>query len=1525
MPQTHTRAKLTQIFRYVQAFNQLQNPVPQDIQTQPWVLWLHDLPQHPCIMRPANTNEGSHEQEADTDATIILKVRRPVLTNAPEPPAAILPWLEQGWQDIHRQVAIDETKTPALFDDPARNKLFNEWKKKHEIWVRDELPVRATHDVFEKIYALYNLFAREAEQLELMLGDGLLHWFPQPGRGVYHPILLLRIQLTFDPQIPEFTFSETEATPELYTALLQSLPETYTINIGNIRQEFEQQQIHPLEPETNTNFYKSLIHQLSPKGFFSEQPLRLRPNDSIPMISRNPVLFLRKRTLGFSTALETILSSLPTRDDLPEVLGLLAGVEDTSHQAQKAVSSISRQLSPNGEDEEILFSKPANAEQLEIAHSLAHDGAVLVQGPPGTGKTHTIANLLGHLLAEGKSVLVTSHTAKALRVLREKVVEPLQPLCVSVLEDGNRKQMESAIEAIVDRLSTIRPGALEPAIHKLTQQRAALINQLRSLRDQLKKARNSEYQGIIVAGETHSPSDAARYVAKYQATAAWIPTPVTPGALCSLSEIELHELYQTNVTVTPADEREMVPGLPDPKALPSPVEFEQAAAECAQLMQGNLDYRSNFWNPGAHDRTVESLQAIEQKLKRAIEAVQEQVRWRLATLAAGRDGGARVQVWNDLIAKIEATNMFAAQKEPLLIEYAPTLPDGYPLDDAERIFTAIITHLEQGARLNGIRATLFHRDWKPLLEQVRINGQAPTARVHIEALHACVCLQRMRADLRGRWQRQMTTQGGPTPEALGPEPERICAQYIAQIRQCLAWYPNVWQPLEQEIQRCGLHWNQLLSEMPAHLSEFGDLQRLLGLVNTHLPPIIQAEIQRRRYRSVVAVFNTWQQRLSATTGPAAQAEVVKRLQEALQTRNTQHYRAAIDRLVTLHHCQREAEKRHQLLQKLMATAPGWAMAINKREGMHGQGQEPSNFKAAWLWRQLHDELERRSAASLEQLQERINNLSQELYRVTAELVEKKAWAAQIQRTTPIQRQALMGWKETIRKIGKGTGKRAPQLQAQARQLMATCQTAVPVWIMPLNRVVQNFNPGQNRFDVVIIDEASQADIKALAALYMGQQLVIVGDHEQVTPLAVGQKADDFTRLINEHLQDIPNAALYDGKLSIYALAQTTFPPICLREHFRCVSPIIQFSNDLSYEGKIVPLRDDSEVKLRPPTIAYRVQSSNSTTAKINPEEAQAITSLLVAASEMPAYKDATFGVISMTRDDQAILIDSYLRRYMPPQEYTQRHILCGDSAQFQGDERDVIFISVVDTPMGGGPLRMHTEDGQDDMYKKRFNVAASRARDQLWVVHSLDPSIDLKDGDIRKRLILHAQNPDTTIHTRAQQEQRVDSEFERQVLQRLIRAGYRVTTQWPVGAYRIDLVVEGNGKRLAVECDGDRWHPIEKLEEDMARQAVLERLGWRFARIRGSQFFRNPEQAMSEVFERLRALDIPPSGNAVAMETRDQDGVTLKEQVIRRAEELRRQWFEQEEARAQYINASKPTGNRQTSRAGSKTIKGGVQ
>jgi very-short-patch-repair endonuclease len=207
------------------------------------------------------------------------------------------------------------------------------------------------------------------------------------------------------------------------------------------------------------------------------------------------------------------------------------------------------------------------------------------------------------------------------------------------------------------------------------------------------------------------------------------------------------------------------------------------------------------------------------------------------------------------------------------------------------------------------------------------------------------------------------------------------------------------------------------------------------------------------------------------------------------------------------------------------------------------------------------------------------------------------------------------------------------------------------------------------------------------------------------------------------------------------------------------------------------------------------------------------------------------------------------------------------------------------------------EAGPNGLYKKRYNVAVSRARNQLWVVHSLDIDRHLKSGDLRRRLLNHARDPQALLREMEVEGSRVDSPFEKQVMQRLVAAGYRVRSQWPVGAYRIDLVIEGLNRRLAVECDGEKWHTPEQLQTDLERQAVLERLGWIFVRIRGSLFFRDPDAAIAPVFAKLEHLDIEALGPASQAEPIADSPVV--ERVRRNAEALRAEWLAESTLAAQ--------------------------
>ena len=325
--------------------------------------------------------------------------------------------------------------------------------------------------------------------------------------------------------------------------------------------------------------------------------------------------------------------------------------------------------------------------------------------------------------------------------------------------------------------------------------------------------------------------------------------------------------------------------------------------------------------------------------------------------------------------------------------------------------------------------------------------------------------------------------------------------------------------------------------------------------------------------------------------------------------------------------------------------------------------------------------------------------------------------------------------------------------------------------------------------------------------------------------------------------------------SIYNLMRAVFPNerLMLKEHFRCVEPIIRFSMQF-YPEKMLPLRiPTAQERLDPPLVdIYLPHGRREKHRKVNRAEADVIVGEIKSLTAQSAMRNRSIGVISLIGPHQAEYIRAKLSETIG-EELMQRHaILCGDSATFQGTERDIVFLSMVADPVHRTALTMLR-------YEQRFNVAVSRGRDRVVLVRSVRHE-DLNPTDLKARLIEHFENP-MPLETDSGDEglAACDSGFERDLMQKLLDRGYRVQPQVGSLGFRIDMVVEGpDGRRLAVECDGDRFHGPEQWREDMRRQRVLERVGWRFWRCFASSFYRDSDRVIGDLFETLSRLGIEP-------------------------------------------------------------------
>jgi very-short-patch-repair endonuclease len=326
--------------------------------------------------------------------------------------------------------------------------------------------------------------------------------------------------------------------------------------------------------------------------------------------------------------------------------------------------------------------------------------------------------------------------------------------------------------------------------------------------------------------------------------------------------------------------------------------------------------------------------------------------------------------------------------------------------------------------------------------------------------------------------------------------------------------------------------------------------------------------------------------------------------------------------------------------------------------------------------------------------------------------------------------------------------------------------------------------------------------------------------------------------------------------------------------------IIQFSNNLCYRTEpLVPVRQFGAGRLAPTVLTRHITSGYLMPGRRNQNqpEAEAIVEQIVRCCDDRAYDGKTMGVISLVGEEQAKLIERMLTQRLGPEQMEARRLDCGDAYAFQGAERDVMFLSLVAAPDPTRRIATQT----DEATKRRFNVAASRARDQMWLFHTALLSDLNSKEDLKYRLLDYCLNPhlepaagagglslEELIRRAAERltaetpPPPFDSWFEVDVFIRLAQAGYRVLPQYELGGYRVDLLVEGMRGRIAVECDGDQWHGPDRFDEDASRQRDLERCGLHFVRVRGTAFCRDPEATLALVFAELDRNKVRPEGVA---------------------------------------------------------------
>ncbi|NOT02733.1 MAG: AAA family ATPase [Phycisphaerales bacterium] len=1499
------RRRALAIFRYLRDLAHLRTAFVRDLKSYESVFWLDSVRGKPgctarCFRDGTNIDGRGADDTSDEPWLTVRKLAEPA---RPSIPVAIRPWVvpDSGVSPespprlldrITREIPASRASRGAMShvagrpqpepSHAARSEMGDEWELLEDhpevavalndwmqavwkSWAEEYVAwVAYQESVYSPLFVIHRDLNRLGEEFELVLGLGCLSWRTSNGQQVRRHLITAQVALEFDPAGGMFSLdpSPEGARLDLEADMLEPSQQPTIAQLEVVRSDLTKADDDPWDFDSIDRALRGFAQAINDDGTYDSAAYQAKSMGSVPQVAFAPALLPRRRTSrGALLAIESIIEQIENGEEIPPGVKRLtrAASEETPGDTPAGLPN----MLPSPSMARVYFPLAANEEQRQIMERLDSKHGVLVQGPPGTGKSHTIANLICHLLATGQRVLVTAQTPRALQVLRDKLPVEIRPLCLSVLGNGKAAQdnVEDSVRNITDRADTGLNTAITDEIRKieteldrLTQREATLQRELRTFRE----AEIHEYT-IAEGGYTGTAQGIARRVRQHAPRYAWFTDAVDPEAPPPIHADDL-TAYRKGMTrvgrerTAELDQRRPIRGteIPSGDKLLGLVQDYRRLRECirpvadGEVHMGTLpldDLR-------AACSALRALQSTVQRLPASATP------WGAMALGDVLRGAG--MNWDLLLSHTSATVRARGDMASRLDITDIRLPPGRRSDVLLADVTDLLDHLQRGGGLGFlifrpkvVRRTLY------LCREATIDGRpcdnAPalgTAKDYLECS----------AEVAKTWA-LWDGKAAPTTKLNGRQIGELCEQCDILSRVL-------------EVRPMAEAASAALARL--HLSDVPPLHDLRAV--DEFSARCERVIARREFDIVNTQLDARVQALRCVAEAPNAHSVCSRLAEALEQCNERVVSAALAELAALEADAAGLEEWVCLDERLSAVLPSLTRSIADTHADAAWNARIADWRGAWRWAQADAWLTKytdpRKAAAVElelpQIRERIKTC---LTSVSA----ARAWHSCLSSMSAAHQQHLIAWRQAVKKIGKtGRGKYAEKWRREARSNLDACRASIPAWVMPLYRVFETVAPRPKMFDVVIVDEASQCGPESLILFFLAKKLVVVGDDKQISPSNVGVDRAQAHSLLRQHLEGIELANTFDVDNSLFDHGQVRLGKrITLHEHFRCMPEIIRFSNDLCYRGELTPLRQYPPERLAP-FVARRIfdgKREGGPQSARNHAEAEAIADTIAVCCTDPMYKDKTMGVISLLGGHQARLIERLLLNRIGAEEIERRRIVCGDAYSFQGDERHIIFLSMVVALKDDDSRGFASLTKASDM--QRFNVAASRAQDQVWLFHSVMPE-DIGNAEcMRYRLLTYFYDPArhaaqsggidlVDLRQQAANANRpgtattpFDSWFEVDVYLRVADRGFRVLPQYRAGRHTIDLVVEGR-TRLAIECDGDVWHGPDKFDEDMARQRQLERAGWRFWRLLGSTFYRDPDAALQPLWSLLGELGIEP-------------------------------------------------------------------
>jgi len=440
-------------------------------------------------------------------------------------------------------------------------------------------------------------------------------------------------------------------------------------------------------------------------------------------------------------------------------------------------------------------------------------------------------------------------------------------------------------------------------------------------------------------------------------------------------------------------------------------------------------------------------------------------------------------------------------------------------------------------------------------------------------------------------------------------------------------------------------------------------------------------------------------------------------------------------------------------------------------------------------------------------------------------------------------------------------RRHKPVRQMAAEMGDAMSKLAPCMLMSPLSVAQFLPSNQALFDLVIFDEASQiSPWDAIGTMARGKQVIIAGDPRQMPPTSFFNRAanetdDDTEEDMESILDECLAAGLYNHRLNW---------------HYRSRhESLITFSNHRYYDSNLItfPASETKQSAVHWKKVEGVYSKGK---GRHNQAEAEAIVAETVKRLTDKSFISSgrTIGIITLNTEQQKLISDLLDRaRQLHPQiepffqPEREEPVVVKNLETVQGDERDLIILGIGYGPTEPGANTMSMNFGplNRDGGWRRLHVAITRARQEIMVFSSFDPSlIDLNRtsaravADLKHFIEFAHRGPVALAQAVRGSVGGYDSPFEEAVANGLRRKGWQVVPQIGVSRFRIDLGIVHPDKPgdylVGVECDGATYHSAATARDrDKVRSAILQGLGWKLLRLWSTEWWIDKEGALERL------------------------------------------------------------------------------